>query len=150
MNEQLQDLKNRLGSAQSILITIPETPSQDVVAASLALYLSLKASGKAVSVVASTAPVVRDSHLVGLDKITTDVGGQNLVITLDVPEDAIDKVTSNTEGGHLNLIINPANGANPVTADNVKFGYSGAAADLVMVMGAADLGDVGALAEKEH
>jgi nanoRNase/pAp phosphatase (c-di-AMP/oligoRNAs hydrolase) len=150
MNEQLQDLKNRLGSAQTILITIPETPSQDVVAASLALYLSLKTSGKAVSVVASTAPVVRDSHLVGLDKITTDVGGQNLVITLDVPEDAIDKVTSNTEGGHLNLIINPANGANPVTAENVKFGYSGAAADLVIVMGAADLGDVGALAEKEH
>ena len=150
MNDQLQDIKNRLAAAQSILVTIPQNPTQDVVAASLALYLSIKQSGKNVGVVASSAPVVRDSHLVGLDKITTDVGGENLVITLDVPENAIDKVTSNTEGGHLNLIINPAKGVAPITAQNVKFGYSGAAADLVIVMGAADLKDVGALAEKEN
>lgn len=150
MNDQLQALKTKLGTAQSVLLTIPENPSQDIVAASLAMYLSIKQSGKAVSIVASTAPVVRDSHLVGLDKITTDVGGANLVITLDVPENFVDKVTSNTEGGHLNLIINPAKGVPPLTQDNVKFGYSGAAADLVIVLGVADLKDIGALAEKEH
>jgi len=150
MNDQLQTLKTKLGTAQSVLLTIPQNPSQDIVAATLALYLSIKESGKAVSVVASSAPVVRDSHLVGLDKITLDVGGTNLVITLDVPENAIDKVTSNTEGGHLNLIINPAKGVSPLTSDNIKFSYSGAAADLVIVLGAADLKDIGALAEKEN
>ena len=150
MNDQLQELKTKLGTAQSVLLTIPTNPSQDVVASALAMYLSLKQSGKAVSVVASSSPVVRDSHLVGLDKITTDVGGANLVITLDVPENYVDKVTSNTEGGHLNLIINPAKGVPPLTQENVKFGYSGAAADLVIVLGAADLKDVGALAEKEN
>jgi nanoRNase/pAp phosphatase (c-di-AMP/oligoRNAs hydrolase) len=139
-----------LGTAQSVLLTIPQNPSQDVVAASLALYLSIKQSGKSVSVVSSSSPVVRDSHLVGLDKITTEVGGNNLVITLDVPENAIDKVTSNTEGGHLNLIINPAKGIAPITSDQVKFSNSGASADLVIVLGAADLKDVGALAEKEN
>jgi hypothetical protein len=150
MNDQLQDLKTKLGTAQSVLLTIPENPSQDVVAATLAFYLSIKQSGKAVSVVASSSPVVRDSHLVGLDKITTDVGGSNLVITLNVPESYVDKVTSNTEGGHLNLIINPAKGVAPITSENVKFSYSGAAADLVMVIGASDLKDVGSLAEKEN
>lgn len=150
MNDQLQELKTKLGIAQSVLLTIPQNPSQDVVAASLALYLSLKQSGKNISIVASTLPIVRDSHLVGLDKITTEVGGNNLVITLDVPENAIDKVTSNTEGGHLNLIINPAKGVAPITQENVKFGYSGASADLVIVLGASDLKDVGALAEKEY
>ena len=85
----------------------------------------------------------------GLDKITTGVGGENLVITLDVPENVIDKVTSNTEGGHLKLIINPAKGAPAITEANVKFSYSGAISDLVIVLGAADLKDVGALAEKE-
>lgn len=150
MNDQLQELKNKLGTAQTVLLTIPENPSQDMVASALAFYLSLKLSGKTTSIVASSSPVVRDSHLVGLDKITTDVGGANLVITLDVPENAIDKVTSNTEGGHLNLIINPAKGVAPITADNVKFGYSGAAADLVILIGAADLKDVGELSEKEH
>lgn len=149
MNDQLQLLKTKLGTAQSVLLTIPLNPSQDIVAASLAFYLSLKQSGKSVNVVASTSPLVRDSHLVGLDKITTDVGGENLVITLDVPENAIDKVTSNTEGGHLNLIINPAKGVAPITPENVKFSYSGAAADLILVIGAADLKDIGALAEKE-
>lgn len=150
MNDQLQELKTKLGTAQSVLLTIPQNPSQDVVASALAFYLSLKQNGKAVSMVASNSPVVRDSHLVGLDKITTDVGGSNLVITLDVPENYVDKVTSNTEGGHLNLIISPAQGVPPLTQDNVKFSYSGAAADLVIVLGAADLKDVGALAEKEN
>jgi nanoRNase/pAp phosphatase (c-di-AMP/oligoRNAs hydrolase) len=150
MNDQLQELKAKLGTAQSVLLTIPQNPSQDVVAASLALYLSIKQSGKAVSVVSSSSPVVRDSHLVGLDKITTEVGGNNLVITLDVPENAIDKVTSNTEGGHLNLIINPAKGIAPITSDQVKFSNSGASADLVIILGAADLKDVGVLVEKEN
>lgn len=149
MNDQLQELKSRLGTANTVLLTIPENPSQDVVASALALYLSLKQSGKTVSIVASSAPVVRDSHLVGLDKITQDIGGTNLVIILDVPENVIDKVTSNTESGHLNLIISPAKGASPLTAENVKFGYSGAVADLVMVIGAADLKDIGSLVEKE-
>ncbi|PIR98737.1 hypothetical protein COT87_03235 [Candidatus Collierbacteria bacterium CG10_big_fil_rev_8_21_14_0_10_44_9] len=150
MNDQLQELKTKLEGSQSVLLTIPQNPSQDVVAASLALYLSLKQSGKSISIVASTLPIVRDSHLVSLDKITTEVGGNNLVITLDVPENYIDKVTSNTEGGHLNLIINPAKGIAPITQDQVKFSKSGASADLVIIIGAADLKDVGALAEKEN
>jgi len=150
MQDELTKLKALITAAQSILLALPENPSQDIVASALALYLSLKQSGKNTSIVASTLPIVRDSHLVGLDKIGTDVGGTNLVITLDVPENAIDKVTSNTEGGHLNLVINPAKGVAPITADNVKFGFSGAAADLVLVIGAAGLHDIGALAEKEH
>ncbi len=150
MMDQLQELKTRLGTVQTVLLTMPANPSQDVVASTLALYLSLKNSGKTVTVATSTLPIVRDSRLVGVDKITTEVGGNNLVITLDVPEDQIDKVTSNTEGGHLNLIINPAKGATPITPSQVKFTYSGAAADLIIVVGAADLADVGAIAEKEN
>ena len=150
MNDQLQELKTKLGTAQTVLLTMPSSPNQDIVASALALYLSLKQSGKNVTISTSTLPIVRDSHLVGLDKITTEVGGNNLVITLDVPESSIDKVTSNTEGGHLNLIVNPAKGVVPITPENVKFTYSGASADLVLVLGAADLKDVGALAEKEN
>ena len=150
MNDQLSALKTKLDLASSLLLTFPAVASQDVVAASLALYLSLKQSGKAVSIVTSTPPTVRDSHLVGLDKITTDLGGNNLVITLNVPEDAVDKVTSNTEGGHLNLIINPRTGVAPVTEKDVTFSYSGAVADLVIILGASDLRDLGALAEREN
>lgn len=149
MNNQLQELKTKLGAAQSVLLTIPANSNQDIVASALAFYLSVKQAGKNISIVSSSAPVVRDSHLVGLDKIVEGVGGENLVITLDVPENVVDKVTSNTEGGHLNLIISSTKGVAPITAENVKFSYSGATADLVIVIGAADLKDIGSLAEKE-
>lgn len=149
MQDQLNALKTKIAEVASILITISSSANQDSVAAALAFYLSLKQSGKNVHIVSSTLPVVRDSHVVGLDKIETSVGGNNLVITLNVPEDTIDKVTSNTEGGHLNLVINPREGSSPVTDKDVVFSYSGAAADLVVVIGAADLKDVGALYEKE-
>ena len=46
MNDQLQELKTKLGTAQSVLLTIPTNPSQDVVASALAMYLSLKQSMK--------------------------------------------------------------------------------------------------------
>ncbi len=149
MQDQLNALKEKLSSVNSCLITFPTTPSQDMVAAALSLYLSLKSQGKKVAIVSSSLPTVRDSHLVGLDKITTDIGGNNLVITLNVPEDRVDKVTSNTEGGHLNLIINPREGAAPVSESDVVFSYTGAVADIVLVIGAADLKDLGSLADQE-
>lgn len=146
----LQGFKSAVDSAKTILIALPENPSQDAVAASLALYLSLKATGKQIIPVASSQPVVRDSHLVGLDKVTADVGGNNLIITFNLPEDAVDKVTSNTEGGHLNLIISPKKDAEPIKQENLIFGYSGAAADLIVVVGASSLAEVGPLYEKEN
>jgi len=145
----LNALKTQLDQANSIIIAIPENPNKDIVAASLALFLSLKTTGKQVTPLSSSQPVVRDSHLVGLDKITTDVGGHNLVITVNLPEDAVDKVTSNVEGGHLNLIMNPKPGAPPLKQSDLLFSSSGATADLIIVLGANTLTDLGSLAEKE-
>lgn len=145
----LQSFQQTLDSAKSLLICLPTDPSSDVVAAGLALYLSLLEQQKIVSIVSNTLPVVRDSHLVGLDKITSSLGGNNLVITINGPEDAVDKVTSNTEGGHLNLIISTKKDLPPLKSTDLTFGYSGASADAVIVVGARSLADLGALAEKE-
>lgn len=150
MQDQLNALKAKLQDITSVLITFAATPSADSMGAALAFYLSLKSSGKKVAIVGSNPVTVRDSHLVGIDRVTTDLGGNNLVITLNVPEDRVDKVTSNTEGGHLNLIINPREGADPVTEKDVVFSYSGAVADMIVVIGAADLKDVGSLVETEN
>lgn len=150
MANDLSTVKSHLDQANTILVTLPASPSQDVVAAALALYLSLKSYGKSTSVLAGTAPVVRDSRLVGLDKVTSEVGGKNLVLTINAPEDAVEKVTSNTEGGHLNLIIIPKAGGPPLTQTDIGFSYTGAAADLIIVVGASTLADIGPLAEQEH
>lgn len=146
----LQGFKTAIDQSKSILVCLPSQPNQDVVAASLALYLSMRSYGKQVLPIASSKPLVRDSHLVGLDKITADVGGNNLVITFNLPEDAVDKVTSNTEGGHLNLVISPKKDSPAIKAEDLRFGYSGADADLIIVVGAASLSDIGPLAEKEY
>jgi len=145
----LQGFKSAIEEAKSILIFLPENPSQDIVAAGLGLYLSLKESGKAVTPISGDKPIVRDSHLVGLDQVTSEVGGNNLVITFNLPEDAVDKVTSNTEGGHLNLIVSPKDGEAPIKKENLTFNYSGAAADVVIVVGANALSDLGPIYEKE-
>lgn len=146
----LATLKQRLSGASTVLVALPVDAPQDVVAAGLSLYLSLTQAGKQVSVVSSTQPVVRDSHLVGLDKVESSVGGQNLVITVNLPEDAVDKVTSNVEGGHLNLVLQPKPDSPPIKQSDLSFGTSGAAADLVIVTGASSLSDLGPLADKEH
>ncbi len=142
-------VKQHIDSASSILVCVPVNATKDVVAASLALHLALIAYSKKSTIVSSTLPIVRDSHLVGLDKIGNDVGGNNLVLTLNVPEDQIEKVTSNTEGGHLNLVVIPRQGSAPLEQKDVVFGYSGSAADLIIVVGASGLNELGSLAEKE-
>ena len=145
----LQKLSTSLNSAKSVLIALPEGADKDVVASGLSLYLSLSNSGKQTSIVSGSQPVVRDSHLVGLDKITTSVGGDNLVVTVNLPESAVDKVTSNVEGGHLNLILAPQAGSPPITKDDIIFGTSGASADLIIVVGTNSLAKLGGIAEKE-
>jgi len=145
----LQSFAQTLSSAKSLLICLPKDPSPDVVAAALALYLSFSEQQKNISIVAATLPVVRDSHLVGLDKITSSLGGNNLVITIGGPEDAVDKVTSNTEGGHLNLIISTKKDLAPLNPNDISFGYSGASADAILVVGASGLADLGSIVDQE-
>lgn len=149
MANDLPTVKSHIDEASSIIVGIPENPGKDVVASALALYLSLKNYGKEVAVISTSSPVVRDSRLVGLDKVTSDVGGKNLVMTVNAPEDAVEKVTSNTEGGHLNLIIIPKAGSKALKAEDITFGYTGAAADLIIVVGASTISDMGAISEKE-
>ena len=149
----MSDIKNlaqKITEAKTILVALPLEATKDVVASGLALYLSLVKAGKQASIISSSQPVVRDSHLVGLDKITSSVGGNNLVITVNLPENAVDKVTSNVEGGHLNLVLAPQANAAPITKNDIIFGTSGASADLIIVIGAENLAKLGPIAEKEH
>lgn len=146
----LNSFQEHLNQANSVLVCLPQQADKDSVAAALALYLSLEGHGKTVTPLTTSQPVVRDSHLVGLDKLVESVGGQNLVITVNLPEDAVDKVTSNTEGGHLNLIISPRPQGKPITKDDLTFGSSGSATDLIIVVGAGSLADLGSFADKEH
>lgn len=139
----IQELKNQLSQANSILVLTPEKPSFDAVASALAMYLSLKNAGKNVSIASSSEPIVRDSHLVGLDKIQTEIGNTNLAISFPYKEDSIEKVSYNVEGDHFKLLIQPKEGFEPIKKENLSFNYTGASADLVIIIGASRIEDVG-------
>lgn len=142
------ELKNQIEKAKSVLVLTKKNPSLDGVAASLALYLVLKNSGKDVQIASQSDPIVRDSHLVGLDKIKTDIGNTNLVIVF--PGNSVEKVSANEEENTFNLVIQPKSGSSLLNHKDLKFKYTGATADLVIIVGSSSLDSVGTILTDEE
>jgi hypothetical protein len=147
MDNDLKTLGSKLASAQEITILIKKDATLDVMASALALYLTLLEAQKSVTIISPTAPLVRDSHLVGLDQIKTSLPGKNLVLTINVEGDVVDKVTSAVEGGKLSLTIIPKPKTPTITKDDIVFSQSGSLSDLVVIFGAQSLQDLASLKE---
>ena len=108
--DQLNQIRGLLEQAKSVAIIASPQPSIDAVAASLALYLALSATGKTVSVISTAPMTVEFSHLVGVDKIVNTIGtgdGRNMVISFPYQEGSIEKVSYNIEQETFNLVIEP-------------------------------------------
>lgn len=141
-------VQQTLATAQTVLVVAPKKPNLDKVAAALALFLSLKKAGKSVIVACPDEMTVEFSLLVGVDKITQQLGGKNLIISFDYIEDSIEKVSYNIENNKFNLLIQPKVGFPPLSAEKVNYSYSGGA-DLIFVIGAQSLEDLGNLYTQE-
>ena len=128
-----------IAPANEILILLPSKPFMDQVAAGLSLYLSLSESGKNVSISCPAPMVTEYSRLIGVDKVTSDLGSKNLVINL-VNYDAnnVDKVSYDIENGEFKLTIAPKSGFKSPTKEQVGINYSGASGDLVILIGGAN------------
>lgn len=146
----LSKLKSKVSESKSIMIVTADKPNFDCIASSLSLYLALKNAGKNVVIASNSDPIVRDSHLVGLDKIKTDIGNTNLVITFDHQEDSIEKVSYNVEDGKFNLVIQPKSGYTMPEKENLTFSHTGANADLVIVIGASSIAGSGEILSREE
>lgn len=129
--------------AQTIFVVLPNKANFDKVAAATGLFLSLKKAGKNASIGRSMAMTVEHSSLVGVDKIQSKLGGQNLVISFDYLKDSIEKVSYNIENNKFNLTIQPKSGFAPLSADKVQYSYSGGQVDLIVIVGAGSLADLG-------
>lgn len=147
--DDLQSLRQGIEQAKSIIIFPVANATLDGIAASLALYLTLEQSGKMVTIACTTDSVVRDSRLVGLDKITKEIGNANLVISFPYAEEKVEKVSYNVNGDEFNLIIQPKSGSTPVGQDELSYSYTGADADLIFVLGAQEVNEVGAILSQE-
>lgn len=148
--EHLEEIKKALDNAKSVFVLIPRNPSLDSTAAALALYLVLKETEKSVAIGCPTKMRVEYNRLVGIDQISDKVGNRNLTISFDYKEDSIEKVSYNVEGGRFNLVIQPKSGYPPLDSKSVEFSYEGIEAQVIFVIGAQRLEDLGELYAKER
>jgi nanoRNase/pAp phosphatase (c-di-AMP/oligoRNAs hydrolase) len=140
------ELQQELSSARNLLIAFPQKANFDQVAASLALYLSLKRAGKNVSIISPEPMRVEFSHLVGVDQVANKIIGGDLVVTLDYPVADIDKVSYNDEGGKLNLVVKVKSGAKPITQEQAIFNAAESSHyDLTFAVGVVQAEDLGQL-----
>lgn len=128
-----------LSSANEILILLPNKPFLDQVAGGLSLYLSLINSGKKVNISCPAPMVTEYSRLIGVDKVTSDLGNKNLTIKfVDYEANSVDKVSYDIEAGQFKLTITPKPGFKSPTKEQIDLSYSGASGDLVILIGGAN------------
>lgn len=149
---QIGELKNKLDSASSVLVVLPKEVNVDLLAAALALYLSLKQSGKSAAVVSESELKVSQAALFGIG----DIKGQlpesnsgNFVIKLDgvveggkVP--ALEKLDWFPSGSDLNLVfhVQPGKKFEPI---NISHHYDKTSFQLIFFVGAPTLADFGGI-----
>lgn len=145
---QHQQFTDLISSAQTVFIMFGSDASFDQVTSSLALLLTLSKSGKSVRLLTPDPDKIKSllrkfsqRDLPGLDQLDDQLGNQNLCVSFDYLEEAVDKVSYHIgeETGKFYLTIKPRQGAEPLNADGVEFFYTGAQADLLILVGVNDL-----------
>ncbi len=152
-DSQLTELKSLLPTAKSILIVLPANANIDVLSAGLALFLTLEASGKQVSIVCQDSIKVGQSHLFGVDQIqsnTPSTDGGNLTLTLEgvaasdntIP--ALEKLDWFAENSNLNLVFHVSAGQT-FQPSRIVPRYQGSGFNLIFVVGAVNLNALGSI-----
>jgi hypothetical protein len=89
------------------------------------------------------------NRLVGVNKISTLLGGKNLTISFDYLEDSIEKVSYNIEGQKFNLVIEPKPNFPLFDPAKVQYSHSGSTANLIIAIGGKRPQDFGQFYQRE-
>lgn len=150
-DSQLTEFKTLLPNAKNILIALPTDANVDRLASGLALFLTLQAAGKQVTVVCETDIKVGQSHLFGVDHIQKNIpstDGGNLTLTLEgvaasdntIP--ALEKLDWYAQNNNLNLVFHvlPNQTFQP---SRIVPHYQGSGFNLIFTIGAVNLNALG-------
>ncbi len=141
--------KNLVESANAITILLPQNPSMDEVAAGLSFYLALR-DKKEVAVSCPTPMVVEFNRLIGVNKVSSDLGNKNLSIRFtDYEASDIERVSYDIENGQFKLTVIPKPGLSAPKQEQVEMNYSGLAGDTVILVGGNSADDFPALSSKD-
>lgn len=152
---QLTELKNLYPTAKNVLIVLPSGADIDRLAAGLALFLCLNATGKKVSLACEDIMKVGQSHLFGIDHVQKSIyGGEsgNLILTLEgvtiAPNGtvtALQNLDWYPEGNDkLNLVFHVVPGQT-FQPSRIVPSYSNTGYDLIFVLGSATLSNLGTI-----
>ncbi len=138
-----------INSAASILVLLPAKPGFDTAAAGLSLYLSLMNS-KPVSVSCPSPLTVGLNRIIGVQKITSELGNKNLTIKFkNYDANNIEKVSYDIINGEFNLTVVPKAGFVSPNQEQIEISFSGVSADLIILVGGKDDSDFPALGSDE-
>jgi hypothetical protein len=127
-----------IDTATSVLVVLPTKPYFDQVAAALSLYLSIH-ERKDVSIFCPTPMMVGFNRLIGINKISQELGKKNLTIRFVKYEATnIDKVGYDIENGEFKLTVTPKTGFVSPQKEQITMDYSGTEAGLVILIGGAN------------
>lgn len=149
--EARPDFSQILAESSSILILLGENPDFDKIAAALSLYLSVRSLGKNVSISSPSQMVVASNRLVGIDKISQELGGKNLRIAFrDYQAEGIERVSYDVEGGQFFLTVIPKTGAPSPKPEQVDISFTGVGGvDALFLIGVKGLSELGGLNKPE-
>jgi hypothetical protein len=131
-------LVNLIDSAASVLVVLPTKPYFDQVAAGLSLYLSIH-DRKEVSIFSPSPMTVGFNRLIGVNKISSELGSKNLTIRFTGYDATnIDKVSYDIDNNEFKLTVVPKTGLAAPQKEQINVGYAGVSADLVILVGGAN------------
>jgi hypothetical protein len=127
-----------IDSAASILVLLPTKPYFDQVAAGLSLYLSIH-DKKEVNISCPSPMMVGFNRIIGVNKITSELGNKNLTIKFKGYDAGnIEKVSYDIVNGEFNLTVVPKAGFTSPTKEQMDLSFSGISADLIILIGGAN------------
>lgn len=112
----------------------------DELASASAIFSGLQVADKDVKLLAPST-LKQSFGISKLDELKTEIGYQNLLISFDYNEEAVDQVGYHIGEGtnKFYLTIKPKKGHEPLDSDTIEFSYTGAETDLIITVGVEDL-----------
>lgn len=128
--------KSLIAQATSILVLLPNNPTFDQVAAGTAMSLSLQQKpGVSCTTACGTPMLVEFNRLVGVNKVTSDLGSKNLVISFkDYDAKNIERVKADADGNEFQLTVIPKDGFSAPNQDQVIMSRAGVSASVVILV----------------
>lgn len=138
-NEQITAAQSAIDNAQRILVVPHANVDPDGLGSALACFLLLSQFGKDITVICPDTKPESLAFLPGFEKLQESIeGSQNFVITVNLDGGVeVDKLRYTVEDNKVNIIVMPKAGR--ILPQQVAFGDTGPAFDLIIAVDTADL-----------